>query len=91
MMTVYRINDYDMVVEDRTNGLVRVVIFNRNESLEPTSWVVKYGKRFVEDMTTMVMYRSGKQFKSDFIEYCKKYNIFQEILESIEKEVGLSE
>lgn len=83
LLTVYRINEYDLVVEDRVNGVVRVLFFNRKDSLSPTTWTVPYGKDFIEDFTMMLIYRTTARFKNDFIKYCIKNNVFQEILKNI--------
>lgn len=83
---VYRINEYDMIIEDRVKGIVRFIMFDRNDTLKPTTWLVKYGKRFIDDMVMMILYRTNEQFKNDFINYCKEYNVFQEIITAIESE-----
>lgn len=81
-MYVHRINNYDMIVEDRINARVRVIYFNKE--LMPNYWDVEYGRYFVEDFILMLINRTPQGFQKDFIEYSKTKNVFPEIARGLE-------
>lgn len=86
-MNVYKINEYDLVINDYVNKFTRIIILNRNESLKPIYYTIPFGKEYVTDLVMIIMYRTSEEFIKQFVSYCKEYNVFQDTVKKIEEEI----